>query len=69
MNNEEQNNKVKAKVRKLNEFCKELRQYKHEVAMQKLNEEFALKQDKNAMEICKEFLEKYENGTLWEELE
>lgn len=51
-------------VMKLIEFCKELRQYKHEVAMQKLNEEFALKQDENAMEICRGFLEQYENGTL-----
>lgn len=60
-----------ASVRKLYEFCAsgELRQYKHEVAMQKLNEEFALKQDANAMEICKGFLEKYENGTLEEYLE
>lgn len=69
MNNEEQNNKVKVKVRKLFEFLKEIRQYKHEVAMQKLNEEFALKQHENEMEFCKEILEKYENGTLWEELE
>ena len=64
MNNEEQNNE--AKVLKLYEFCKELRHYKHEVAMQKLNEEFALKRDRRMMEFCKELLEKYENGTLWE---
>ena len=58
-------------IMKLFKYCAsgELRQYKHEVAMQKLNEEFALKQDENVMEFCKEILEKYENGTLWEELE
>jgi hypothetical protein len=47
-------------------YLKELSHYKHEVVMQKLNEEFALKQDENVMEICKEILEKYENGTLEE---
>ena len=53
---------------KLYDFCAsgELRQYTHEVSMQKLNEEFALKQDENAMEICRGFLEQYENGTLEE---
>lgn len=42
-----------AALRKLYEFCAsgELRRYKQEVAMQ--------------MEICKEILEKYENGTLF----
>ena len=69
MDNEEQNNNIKARVRELFEWCKELRQYKHEVAMQKLNEEFALKQDQNVMEICRGFLEQYENGTLFEETE
>ena len=66
MPNKDQNNKAKARARELIEWCKELRHYKHEVAMQKLNEEFALKQDENAMEICKEILEKYENGTNYE---
>ncbi|MBQ2982733.1 MAG: hypothetical protein IJD58_11500 [Lachnospiraceae bacterium] len=56
---------------KLYEYCAsgELRRYRQEVAMQKLNEEFALKQDKNVMEICKGFLEQYENGTLFDETE
>lgn len=56
---------------KLYKYCAsgELRQYTYEVAMQKLNEEFELKRDENVMEFCKEILEKYENGTLWEELE
>ncbi len=56
---------------KLYEFCAsgELRRHRQEVTIQKLNEEFALKQYENVMEICKEILEKYENGTLWEELE
>lgn len=56
---------------KLYEFCAsgELRCYRQEMAMKKLSEEFALKQYENVMEICKEILEKYENGTLWEELE
>ena len=66
MPNKDQNNKAKARARKLIEWCKELRHYKHEVSMQKLNEEFALKQDENAMDICKEILEKYENGTNYE---
>ena len=47
----------------------ELRCKQQELVMKKLNEEFALKQYENVMEICKEILEKYENGTLWEELE
>ena len=53
---------------KLYKYCAsgELRQYTYEVAMQKLNEEFELKRDERMMEICKEILEKYENGTLWE---
>lgn len=53
---------------KLYGFCAsgELRRYRQEMVMQKLNKEFALKQDENAMEICKEFLEKCENGTLRE---
>ena len=46
-----------------------LRCYKQEMTMKKLSEEFALKQYENVMQICKEILEKYENGTLWEELE
>lgn len=45
MPNKDQNNKAKARARELIEWCKELRHYKHEVAMQKLNEEFRLKQD------------------------
>ena len=55
----------------LYEFCAsgELRCYRQEMAMKKLSEEFALKQDENAMEICRGFLEKYENGTLEEYLE
>ena len=58
-------------MKKLYEFCSsgELRCYKQELVMKKLSEEFALKQYENVMEICKEILEKYENGTLWEELE
>ena len=58
-------------LRKLYEFCAsgELRRYRQEVAMQKLNEEFELKREKRMMEFCKEILEKCENGTLWEELE
>lgn len=47
----------------------ELRCKQQELVMKKLSEEFALKQYENVMEICKEILEKYENGTLWEELE
>ena len=56
---------------KLYEFCAsgELRRYRQEVAMKKLSEEFELKREKRMMEFCKEILEKYENGTLWEELE
>lgn len=51
---------------KLYKYCAsgELRQYTHEVAMQKLNEEFELKRDERMMEFCKELLEQYENGTL-----
>lgn len=58
-------------MRTLYEFCAsgELRCYRQEVAMKKLSEEFALKQDENVMEFCKEILEKYENGTLEEYLE
>ena len=58
-------------MRKLYEYCAsgELRRYRQEVAIQKLSEEFELKRDKRMMEFCKEILEKYENGTLWEELE
>ena len=69
MDNEEQNNNVKARVRELFKWCEELRHYKHEVAMQKLNEEFELKREKRMMEFCKKILEKYENGTLEEYLE
>ena len=60
-----------ASMRKLYDFLAsgELRCYRQEVAMKKLSEEFELKQYENVMEICKEILEKYENGTLWEELE
>ena len=56
---------------KLYEYCAsgELRRYRQEMVMQKLNEEFALKQDQNVMEICRGFLEQYENGTLFEETE
>ena len=55
-------------MRTLYEFCAsgELRCYRQEVAMKKLSEEFALKQYENVMQICKEILEKYENGTLEE---
>ena len=55
----------------LYEFCAsgELRCYRQEMAMKKLSEEFALKQDENAMEICRGFLEKCENVTLEEYLE
>lgn len=67
MPNKDQNNKAKARARELIEWCKELRHYKHAVAMQKLNEEFRLKQEENAMEICRGFLEQYENGTLFKE--
>ena len=58
-------------LRKLYEFCAsgELRHYRQEAAMKKLSEEFELKREKGMMEFCKEILEKYENGTLWEELE
>lgn len=58
-------------LRNLYEYCAsgELRRYRQEVVMQKLNEEFELKREKRMMEFCKEILEKCENGTLWEELE
>ena len=85
MTNEEQNNFPLLKetqelqsnlkridsMRKLYEYCAsgEFRQYINEVAMDKLNKDFALKQDKRAMEICKDFLEQYENGTLFKEME
>lgn len=67
MPNKDQNNKAKARARELIKWCKELRHYKHEAAMQKLNEEFRLKQEENAMEICRGFLEQYETGTLFKE--